>query len=212
MLSQKARRSLQGYNPVSPRVITARFSAKPLNITVIQVYAPTSMSSNKDIDDFYGELEEVLNDSPKKDINVIMGEWNAKIGRDLDGWETEMGRSGYGERNERGERLLDFAVQHNMYICNTKFQQKPCRKWTWVSPNGDVKNMIDLILIDKRWISSVQQCRSFQEADIESDHSLVIANMILKLKRQVNRPYVKKYDLQQREGGSCNQSKTVSQR
>ena len=90
-----------------------------------------------------------------------------------------MGRFGYGERNERGERLLDFAGQHNMYICNTKFQQKPCRKWTWVSPNGDVKNMIDLILSDKRWISSVQQCRSFQGADIESDHSLVMANMIL---------------------------------
>ena len=101
------------------------------------------------------------------------------------------------ERNERGEGLLDFAVQHNMFNCNTKFQQKPCGKWPWVSPNGDVKSMIDLILIDKRWISSVQQCRSFQGADIESDHSLVMANMILKLKRQVNRHYVKKYDLQQ---------------
>ena len=197
LLSQKARRSFMGYNPVSPRVIAARFSAKPLNITVIQVYTPTAMSSNEDIDDFYGELEEVLNDSPKKDIKVIMGDWNAKIGRDRDGWGTVMGRFGYGERNGRGERLLDFAVQHYMYSCNTKFQQKPCRKWTWVSPNGDVKNMIDLILIDKRWISSVQQCRSFQGADIESDHSLVMANMILKLKRQVNRPYVKKYDLQQ---------------
>ena len=52
-------------------------------------------------------------------------------------------------------------------------------------------------MIDKRWISSVQQCRSFQGADVESDHSLVMENMILKLKRQVNRHYVKKYDLQQ---------------
>ena len=56
--------------------------------------------------------------------------------------------------------------------------------------------MIDLILIDKGWISSVQQCRSFKGADIESDQSLVMANMILKMKRQVNRPCVKKYDLQ----------------
>ena len=101
LLSQKARRSLLGYNPVSPRVIATRFSAKPLNITVIQVYAPTLMSSNEDIDDFYGELDEVLNDSPNKDIKVIMGDWNAKIGRDRDGWEKVMGRFGYGERNER---------------------------------------------------------------------------------------------------------------
>ena len=86
------------------------------------------MSSDEDIDDFYGELEEVLNDSPKKDIKVIVGDWNAKIGRDRDRWDTVMGRYGYGERNDRGERLLDFAVQHNMHICNTEFQQKPCRK------------------------------------------------------------------------------------
>ena len=123
LLSQKARKSLLGYNPVSPRVIVARFSAKPFNISVIQVYAATSMSSEEEINDFYGELEEVLNDSPKKDIKVIMGDWNAKVGTDREGWETVMGRFGYGERNERGERLLDFALQHEMYICNTKFQQ-----------------------------------------------------------------------------------------
>ena len=153
ILSQKGGKSLLGYNPVSPRLIVARFLAKPLNISVIQVYAPTSMSSEEDINDFYGELEEVLNDSQKKDTKVIMGDWNAKVGTDREGWETVMGRFGYGERNERGERLLDFALQHNMYICNTKFQQKPCRKWTLLSPNGDIKNMIDHILIDKRWIS-----------------------------------------------------------
>ena len=46
------------------------------------------MNSDEDIDDFYRELEEVLNDSPKKDIKAIMGDWNAKIGRDRDGWDT----------------------------------------------------------------------------------------------------------------------------
>ena len=125
---------------MSPRVIAARFSTEPLNITVTNMNALTSMSSDEDIGDFYGELQEVLNDSPKKDIKVRMGDWNAKTGKDRVGWETVMGRFGYGERNERGERMLDFAVQLNMYICNTKRQQIPCRKWTWVSPNGNIKS------------------------------------------------------------------------
>ena len=95
---------------MSPRVIAARFSTEPLNITVTNVNALTSMSSNEDIGDFYGELEEVLNDSPKKHIKVRMGDCNTKTGRDRDG------RFGYGERNGRGERMPDFAVNFNKYL------------------------------------------------------------------------------------------------
>ena len=87
LLRQKARRSLLGYNPVSPRVIAARFSAMPFSITVIQVCAPTSMSTDEGIYNFYGKLE-VLNDSQKKDIKVMMGDWNAKVVSNRKGWET----------------------------------------------------------------------------------------------------------------------------
>ena len=59
--------------------------------------------------------------------------------------------------------------------CNTKFQQKDCRKWTWRSNDGKTRNMIDMILIRRKWATSVQQCRTFQGADIDSDHSLVMA-------------------------------------
>ena len=61
-----------------------------------------------------------------------------------------MGRYGYGERNERGERLIGFAMKNKLLIANTRFQQKSSRKWTWLLPDGIHKNMIDLILIDKR--------------------------------------------------------------
>ena len=58
-----------------------------------------------------------------------------------------MGRYGYGRRNERGERLLQFATANNFYVCNTRFQKKSSRKWTWTSSDGIHKNMIDLVLI-----------------------------------------------------------------
>ena len=106
-----------------------------------------------------------------------------------------MGKFGYGDRNERGERLMEFAMDNELVICNSKFQNKECRKWTWRSPGGKTKNMIDLILINKKWITSVQQCRSFQGADVNSDHSLVIANIKIKLKRKYKAQSQKRRDV-----------------
>ena len=97
-----------------------------------------------------------------------------------------MGKYGYGDRNEREERLLEFATVHNLYICNTRFEQKPNRKWTWASPHGIHRNMIDLILIQQRWKTSVVNCKTFQSADISSDHSLVLCNIKLRLKKVKN--------------------------
>ncbi|CAF5200883.1 unnamed protein product, partial [Rotaria magnacalcarata] len=109
-----------------------------------------------------------------------------------------MGRYGYGSRNERGERLLEFAAEHNLFICNTRFQQKSNRKWTWESPDGIHKNMIDLVIVQKRWKTSVTNCRTFQGADISSDHSLVLCNIKLKLKKLQHKPrHDQRYDMNQ---------------
>ena len=89
----------------------ARFRGAPLNLAVVQVYAPTADSSDEEIERFYEDLEKVLNELPNKDIKVIVGDWNAKVGTDNSGWETVMGRYGYGDQNDRGERLLEFATK-----------------------------------------------------------------------------------------------------
>lgn len=195
LLSSRARMALLGYKPVNSRMIVARFSGQPFNVSVIQVYAPTADKTEEEIEQFYENLDDIMKQLPKKDIKVIMGDWNAKIGKDNKGWERVMLKSGYGERNERGERLLEFALEQDLLICNTKFQQKDCRKWTWKSPDGRTTNMIDLILIDRRWMTSVRLCRTFQGADIASDHSLVLCNLKLKLKRLPKRIYVKRRNL-----------------
>ncbi|CAF2091543.1 unnamed protein product [Rotaria magnacalcarata] len=188
LLSTQAKKALIGYNPISSRIISARFDAAPFKISVIHVYAPTSSSSEEDIDAFYNDIEEALTKTDKKDILILTGDWNAKIGNDNTDWKSVMGKYGYGDRNERGERLLEFAIVHDLYVCNTKFQHKPNRKWNWASPDGIHKNMIDLILIQHRWKTSVTDCRTFQSADISSDHSLVLCNINLKLKKPHNKP------------------------
>ena len=183
LLSTQAKKALIGYNPVSSRIITARFDAAPWKMTMVHVYAPTSLSSEEDIEAFYSDIEMVLSKIDKSDVIILTGDWNAKIGTDNDDWQSVMGRYGYGDRNERGERLLEFATVHNFYICNTRFEQKPSRKWTWASPDGIHKNMIDLILIQQKWKTSVINCRTFQSADISSDHSLVLCNIKLRLRK-----------------------------
>jgi exonuclease III len=134
LLSKRAKDALLGYNPVNSRMIVARFSGAPLNIAIVQVYVPTSDSTEEDIETFYGQLERIIEELPRKDMKVVIGDWNAKVGTDNVGWEQVMGRHGYGERNERGERLLEFASKNDLLITNTRFQQKDSRKWTWMAP------------------------------------------------------------------------------
>ena len=76
-------------------------------------------------------------------MKVLAGDWNAKIGSDNTGWEHVIKGYGHGERNDRGEMLLEFASKHELLICNTKFQQPERRKWTWISPDEKHTNMID---------------------------------------------------------------------
>ena len=82
LLSIQAKKALIGYNPISSRIISARFDATPFKISVINVYAPTSSSSEEDVEAFYNDIEEALTQTDKKDILILTGDWNAKIGND----------------------------------------------------------------------------------------------------------------------------------
>ena len=74
--------AIMGCRPVYSRLITIRLKASPFNITIIQAYAPTTDYDDDDIDDFYDQLQEVIDQAPKKDILVVQGDRNAKIGED----------------------------------------------------------------------------------------------------------------------------------
>jgi len=114
---------------------------------------------------------------------MLIEDWNAKVGSINDGWEAmptmpdtivqPLGRHiasyGYGKCNDREEALLEFALDNCVVICNTLFQQKEYRKWTWWSPNQHTANMINLILINRKWRTAIQQCRTYRGADIESE-------------------------------------------
>jgi len=103
-----------GCRPVSSRVITSRLRASPFNITIIQTYAPASDYDDDAVGDFYDHLQEILDQSLKKDILVVLGDWNAKVGEDaFKNWKGTFGRYCNPETYERGLRLLEFACYND---------------------------------------------------------------------------------------------------
>ena len=88
-------------------MISVRLQGKPISITVIQVYAPTSNTEEAEVERFYEDLQDLLELTPKKDVLFILGDWNAKVGSQETPGVT--GRFGLGIQNEAGQRLIEFA-------------------------------------------------------------------------------------------------------
>ena len=115
-------------------MISVRLQEKPFNITVIQVYAPTSNAEEAQVEWFYEDLQDLLELTPKKDIIFIIGDWNAKVGSQETPGVT--GKFGLGIQNEAGQRLIELCQENALVIANTLFQQHKRRLYTWTSPDG----------------------------------------------------------------------------
>ena len=115
-------------------MISVHFQGKAFNITVIQVYAPTSYAAETEFEWFYEDLQDLLELTPKKDVLFIIGDWNAKVGSQETLGVT--GKFGPGIRNEIGQRLIEFCQENALVIANTLFQQHKRRLYMWISPDG----------------------------------------------------------------------------
>ena len=102
-------------------MISIRFQGKPFNITVIQVYAPTSNAEEAEVEQFYEDLQDLLEQTPKKDGLFIIGGWNARVGSQETPGVT--GKFGLGVQDESGLRLIEFCQDKALVIANTNFQQ-----------------------------------------------------------------------------------------
>ena len=107
-------------------MISVHFQSKPFNITVIQVYALTSNA--KEAEQFYEDLQDLLQLTPNKDVFFITGDWNAKVGSQKISGVT--GKFGLGVQNEAGQRLTEFCQENTLVIANTLFQQHKRRLYT----------------------------------------------------------------------------------
>ena len=116
------------------RVISGHFQGKPFNITVIQVYAPTTNSEEAEVEQLYKDVQDLLELTPKKYILFIIVDWNAKVGSQETPGVT--GKFGLGEQNEAGQRLIEFCQENALVRANTLFQPHKRQLYTWTSSDG----------------------------------------------------------------------------
>ena len=111
---------------------------KPFHIMVIQVHALTSNAVEAEVEQFYEDLQDLLELTPPKDVHFIIGDWNAKVGSQETPGVT--GKFGLGVQDKAGQRLIEFCQENTLIIANTLFQQHKRRLYTWTSPDGQHRN------------------------------------------------------------------------
>ena len=131
----------------------------------------TSTASDDQIDDFYGNLEDVIDNLPRRDLIILMGNFIAKIGKLHEKYDN-IGVNGLRERNGRGDKREEFCMANSFFIGNTLFAQPPRRLYTWVSPGDRARKQIDYIMVHETWRSSMLGIKTRPSADCGSDQQL----------------------------------------
>ncbi|KAL3287522.1 hypothetical protein HHI36_001991 [Cryptolaemus montrouzieri] len=185
---------------LKPRIVTTKSISekviyivikvnKRYNLQVIHVYAPTTSSDDETVEQLYEDITHAKTGENAKYV-VMMGDFNAKIGRNYDTEIRHIGRFGSGEKNSWGEMLIKFCKTEDLYCVNSFFQNPETRRWNWKSPDGKVKNEIDSIILNKREICyNVSVLNKF---DTNSDHRLVRATIRHETKFELTKMILKK--------------------
>jgi endonuclease/exonuclease/phosphatase family metal-dependent hydrolase len=159
-----------GFSPETDRICSLRIRGVFFNTTIMCVHAPTEEKDELQKDDFYEDPERK---APKHDIKLVIGDFNAKVGKES-GLAPNVGKYSLHEKTiNNGCRMIDFALTKNMAISSTLFQHKMVHKETWRSPDEATSNQIDHVMIDSRHVTDVLDVKSCRGADCDSDHYMV---------------------------------------
>ena len=138
MVNKRVRNALLGCHLKNDRMISVCLQDKPFNITVTQVYAPTSNGEETEVEWFYEDLQDLLQLTSKKDVLFILGDWNAKVGSQ----ETPeiTGKFDLGVQEEAGQRLTEFFQENALVAANTLFQRHKRRLYTDITRRSAPKS------------------------------------------------------------------------
>ena len=198
LLREDAKRSLKSWLPISPRLLTARLIHRHGHLSIVVVYAPTELSSIEDKDDFYNQLDAVIDTIPPHDQLVVLGDFNAVSGTSRVGFEQVVGNHGSGIPNDNTHRLLTLCATHGLAILGSWFQRRNIHRFTWISNDGRTTKEIDHIITRDR--SQFTSCRVYRSAECSAntDHRLLVAKMRIMLSfKQKAAPSSIKYNIDQ---------------
>uniref|UniRef100_A0A8D8W5N2 Craniofacial development protein 2 n=2 Tax=Cacopsylla melanoneura TaxID=428564 RepID=A0A8D8W5N2_9HEMI len=185
MVTAEVARCVKNFVPISDRVMLLQIQASPININIVQIYAPTADKQEEEALQLYESVNQIISRIPKHELLIVMGDFNAKLGA---GYKTTyIGSHGLGERNDRGDLLETFAESKELVVLNTFFKQPVRKLYTWKSPLDKpgriVRNQIDYILVNKRFRNSFKSVKTYPGADLESDHVPLVGDFRVKMKK-----------------------------
>lgn len=183
MISSRIRKSLLSFESINEKICKLRIKGRFRNMTFITVHAPTEDKTEQEKEDFYEELENVFNLCQEYDMVTILGDFNAKIGREDEMRGTVGKYSMHENSNENGNLLIEFSVRNNLIIKSTCFPHKQIHLGTWKVPGSDIVNQIDHVLTKKRHSSSIIDVKTCRGPNCDSDHYLVKAIIAQKLSK-----------------------------
>ncbi|XP_068242411.1 craniofacial development protein 2-like [Palaemon carinicauda] len=190
MMTPGAKKTLTEWRAVNSRLLLAKFKSKQCNKSIIICLAPTNDYRKESEDEYCEELQNVIGEIPERNMKIMIRDFNAKVGRSNPGIEKVMGVKGFGEvANKNGAHFIMFFSANNLVIECNLVHHKNIHKYTLTSPCGNDKNRIDHIDIYKERSRTLRNVRSYRDADIDSDHLLLIATLKLKLEapnRKIN--------------------------
>lgn len=167
------------WQPISERIISARFKNRTRNLTSVQCYAPTEVADATCKDAFYEQLSTAQASIDRRDVKILIGDLNAQVGQIFSECTgTHVLRT---TTNENGRRLVDLCTDESLIIGGTLYPHKDIHKYTWTSPDGRTRNQIDHICISKEWRSSLLNVKNRRGAVLDTDHQLVFAESRIKL-------------------------------
>jgi len=127
ILEKGIEKCLLEWKPINSTLLKIRMRGKKVNTTIIQCYATTN-NIDEDKDRFYDQLQAELEETPRHDMRIVMGDLNAKIGDNNINSERTMGKEGCGDMKENGERLVDLCTAHDLVIGGPLFPHKEIHK------------------------------------------------------------------------------------
>ncbi|CAF1347888.1 unnamed protein product [Adineta ricciae] len=147
------------WKAVNERIVMVRLQGTAVNVTIIAVYSPVNPNGNKTAatasDKFYTDLQQTLSTVPSKDLLLIMGDFNARIGKQQNYTSNNVvGPHTTDHINENGQRLVDFCAANDLIITNTFFQHKPIHQTTWMHPGHKKWHTLDYTLVNRETILS----------------------------------------------------------
>jgi len=147
---------------------------------VINVHAPTHEKTQEIKEEFYNLLEQNINQIARLDIKIILGDFNAKVGKEGIYKPTTGNGNLHNETNNR-IKIIQFAIFNGLNV-RTRFPHKDVHKETWYSADSRTTNQIDHVLISNRFRSAITDIRALRGPDIGSDHNLLMINFKVKLR------------------------------